>query len=194
MPTRLRGMLEQIDREEAQAALETCGRRVEQYAWLRAALYDRDVSEDRHFRRAFVSHFKLRQKDRDYLRFCFAWLEEHKGRPVSFDMALMDLFRAFGILDPATASKLASAVDPRLPVWDSQILGSMGIRPLALEQGIRRVEKIVEAYEKLQWWYDRYLRSKSGRTAAQLFDEVYPDTGFSQLKKVDFVVWSILWS
>lgn len=187
-------MLEQIDLEEARTALETCARRVEQYAWLREALYDRDVAADRHFRRAFVSHFKLRQKDREELRFCFDWLEEHKNRPVSFETALMDLSRGLGLLDPATASKLASAIDPRLPVWDSQILGSMGIRPLALEKGSRRAEKTVEAYEKLQRWYDRYLRSKSGRTAARLFDEVYPDTGFSQIKKVDFVVWSILWS
>lgn len=187
-------MLEQIDVEEAREALESVRRRVEQYAWLMNALEERDVSQDRHFRRAYVSHFKLRQKERDYLRFCFEWLEENKGRSPSFEEALWELWRAFGAVDPATASKLVSTVDPRLPVWDTQILGSMGIRPFSLERGGGRLERTAEAYARLRSWYDRYLRSRDGRMAVQVFDEVYPDTGFSQQKKVDFVIWSILWS
>ena len=45
-------MLEQIDVTEAREALLTVRRRVEQYAWLMYALHTRDISEDRHFRRA----------------------------------------------------------------------------------------------------------------------------------------------
>lgn len=187
-------MLEQIDLEDAREALQTVRRRVEQYDWLMGALYDRDVSEDRHFRRAYLSHFKLRQKDREFLRFYFTWLEEHKHRRVSFEQALLAIYREFGVLDPASASKLAATIDPDLPVWDTQILGSMGIRPLALEKDRRRVEKTIEAYEKLSAWYERYLASRDGRMAVKVFDEVYPDSGFSPMKKADFTIWSILWS
>ena len=72
-------MLEQIDVTEAREALLTVRRRVEQYAWLMNALHTRDISEDRHFRRAWLNHFKLRDKDREFCRFCFRWLEETIG-------------------------------------------------------------------------------------------------------------------
>ena len=172
-------MLEQIDVTEAKEALLTIHRRVEQYAWLLHALETRDISEDRHFRRAWLNHFKLRDKDREFCRYCFRWLEEHKGRRVSFEQALLDLYHRFGILDPASASKLAATIDPALPVWDPQILGSLGIRPWALEKSGRRIEKTLEAYDKLEGWYTRYLNSRDGRMAVQVFDEIYPGTGFS---------------
>ena len=187
-------MLEQIDVTEARDALLTVRRRVEQYAWLMNALHTRDISEDRHFRRAWLNHFKLRDKDREFCRFCFRWLEEHKEERVSFEQALLDLYRRFGVLDPASASKLAATIDPSLPVWDTQILGSLGIRPLALERSGRRVERTIEAYDKLTAWYIRYLAGKDGRMAVQVFDEVYPGTGFDPMKKADFTIWSILWS
>ena len=187
-------MLEQIDVTEAKAALLTVRRRVEQYAWLLHALESRDISEDRHFRRAWLNHFKLRDKDREFCRFCTRWLEAHKGRRVSFEQALLDLYYRFGVLDPASASKLAATIDPGLPVWDAQILGSLGIRPYALEKSGRRVEKTLEAYEKLELWYRRYLSSRDGRMAVQVFDEIYPGTGFDPVKKADFTIWSILWS
>ena len=187
-------MLEQIDVTEAREALLTVRRRVEQYAWLMNALHTRDISEDRHFRRAWLNHFKLRDKDREFCRFCFRWLEEHKEGRVSFEQALLDLYRRFGVLDPASASKLAATIDPSLPVWDTQILGSLGIRPLALERSGRRVERTIEAYDKLMAWYVRYLAGKDGRMAVQVFDEVYPGTGFDPMKKADFTIWSILWS
>ncbi len=187
-------VLEQIDVTEAKAALLTVHRRVEQYAWLLHALETRDISEDRHFRRAYLNHFKLRDKDREFVRFYFRYLEDHKGRRVSFEQALLALYRKFGLLDPASASKLAATLDPTLPVWDTQILGSLGIRPFALEKSGRRVEKTIEAYDKLTAWYDRYLTSRDGRMAVQVFDEIYPGTGFSAMKKADFTIWSILWS
>ncbi len=187
-------MLEQIDVTEAREALLTVRRRVEQYAWLLRALETRDISEDRHFRRAYLNHFKLRDKDREFCRFYFRYLEEHKGRHVSFEQALLAIYRRFGLLDPASASKLAATCDPTLPVWDTQILGSLGIRPFALEKSGRRVEKTIEAYDKLVAWYDRYLTSRDGRMAVQVFDEIYPGTGFSAMKKADFTIWSILWS
>ena len=187
-------VLEQIEREEALAALATIRRRVEQYAWMIHALQTRDISEDRHFRRAFLSQYKLRQQDREVLRFYFRWLEEHKRRSVSFEQALLDLYRAFGLLEPAAASKLAATIDPSLPVWDAQMLGRLGVRPLALERDHRRVERTLEAYETLRDWYGCYLLSRDGRMAVEVFDTVYPETGFSDMKKVDFVIWSILWS
>jgi hypothetical protein len=190
----VRAVLEQIDVTEAKEALLTIHRRVEQYAWLLHAMETRDISEDRHFRRAWLNHFKLRDRDRDFCRFCTRWLEEHKGSRVSFEQALLDLYGQFGLLDPASASKLAATIDPSLPVWDTQILGSLGIRPWALEKSGRRVEKTLEAYEKLTLWYDRYLSSRDGRMAVQVFDEIYPATGFSAMKKADFTIWSILWS
>ena len=187
-------MLEQIHVEQAQEALLTIRRRVEQYAWLRHALYTRDVSQDRHFRRVFLSQFKLRDKDREFLRCAFAWLEEHKHREVSFEEALLALYRETGLLDPAAASKLASAIDPTLPVWDTQILYALGVRPMDGQRAQRRVERTIEAYEKLCGFYDRYLSSKDGQTAVAVFDRVYPDTDFSDLKKADFTIWSVLWS
>lgn len=187
-------MLEQIDVTEAREALLTIRRRVEQYGWLLHTLESRDISDDRHFRRAWLSQFKLRGRDRDFGRFCTRWLEEHKGRRVSFEQALLELYRAFGVLDPAAASKLAATIDPALPVWDTQILGSLGIRPWALERSGRRVEQTLEAYDRLCAWYDRYLSGRDGQMAVRVFDEVYPDTGFAPMRKADFTIWSILWS
>lgn len=187
-------MLEQIEREDARAALESVARRVEQYGWLLKALPERDVSEDRHFRRAYLSYYKLRQKDREFLRFYFDYLETHKSRHITFEQAFLAIYRRFGIFDPASASKLAATVDPNLPVWDSQILGSLGIRPLSLERDRCRAEKTLDAYDRLCAFYGRYLSSRSGRMAVALFEEVYPGTGFTPIKKADFVLWSVLWS
>ena len=68
------------------------------------------------------------------------------------------------------------------------------LQVLALERDHRRVERTLEAYETLRDWYGRYLLSRDGRMAVEVFDTVYPETGFSDMKKVDFVIWSILWS
>ncbi len=187
-------MMEQIDVTEAREALLTIRRRVEQYSWLMRTLESRDISEDRHFRRAYLNQFKLRDKDREFCRFYFCYLEENKGGSGCFEGELFALYHRFGMLDPVAASKLAATIDPNLPVWDPQILGSMGVRPFTLEKSGRRAEKILEVYDRLCLWYDRYLSSRDGRMAVQVFEEIYPNTGFSNLKKADFTIWSILWS
>jgi hypothetical protein len=54
-----------------------------------------------------------------------------------------------------------------------------------------RIEETIQLYERIVDWYKDYLKDEEGQKIIELFDEEYPNTGITDIKKVDFVIWQI---
>jgi hypothetical protein len=40
-------------------------------------------------------------------------------------------------------------------------------------------------------WYNDYHKDERGQKIIELYDEEYPNTGITDIKKIDFVIWQI---
>jgi len=150
-----------------------------------------DVSRDRDFQRAFNHFYRIRQRSEAWYRIYYGYMEVEKGRHPSFGTTLRFLNEKLARYEPSFASKLVATHDPTLPVWDTYVLGSMGIE--APSYGARdRFERAEHVYRRIQAWYEKYLASPTGLEIISLFDDRVPEKDrLTNLKKLDFVLWQM---
>jgi hypothetical protein len=94
------------------------------------------------------------------------------------------------VYEASFASKLTASVEPTLPVIDAFVLKNMGLR-LPAPTSRDRLRAIVDTHRRVADGYARLLASDDGRAAVASFDAAYPDTGLTDLKKLDLVLWQI---
>jgi hypothetical protein len=102
------------------------------------------------------------------------------------------LWSAFGRCEASFSSKLVATIDPEQLIWDSIVLGNVGIaRP---NYGCKdRLADAKTVYRSLCDWYAQYLLSSdTGRLIISLFNQnVKERTRITDVKKVDFVLWQM---
>lgn len=54
-----------------------------------------------------------------------------------------------------------------------------------------REAKTVEVYQELCDMYREFIESSTGTMIRDLFEQRYPSSGISELKKIDLVLWQI---
>lgn len=159
------------------------------YQRIQARLHETDVREDRDFQRAFNGFYRVR-RGADWQQVFYALLEQEKAHRRGFESVLRDLHAATGRHEASFASKLAASVNPALPVLDAFVLKNVGLRlPSAGRRD--RLDAIVDVHAQVGRWYANALSSPYGKAAVQAFDAVYPDSGVTDLKKLDLVLWQM---
>jgi hypothetical protein len=176
-------------RESINIALTRLGRGLDQYLWIQRCVHGCDVSSDREFQRRFNAFYRVRRAVEWRIAF-FRLLERSKAAPMSFPDALRALYLATNRVEASFASKLVATLDPGKPVIDRFVLANFGLR-LPAAGGASREERIVQVYDSLRSNYDLLLRDPIGALIIDMFDQRYPNSPVSQLKKVDLVLWQI---
>ncbi len=159
------------------------------YRGIQARLHGTDTRVDRDFQRAFNGFYRVRRGSKWQAAF-YDLLEQEKASPRGFAASLRDLHATTGRHEASFASKLAATVDPALPVLDAFVLKNVGLRlPSAGRRD--RLAAIVDVHAQVGRWYADALASPYGQAAVQAFDAVYPDSGVTDLKKLDLVLWQM---
>lgn len=173
--------------DEIDVALARVPPGLEKYRWIQDRARICDVSTDSVFQRRFKGFYRIRRND----AWCspyFRLLEDAKAEPISFADTLRILRERTSRLEASFASKLVHTVDPTLPVLDRFVLTNMGLR-LPYPNVQQRERRLVELYGELRARYRSIEASALGQKIRARFDETFPDSGVSELKKIDLVLW-----
>lgn len=164
---------------------------MKKYKRIMDTLYWTDVSTDKDFQRAFNDFFVMRQRKSQYYDMFYSFLEQKKDEGVTFEETLEYLKGADGQLEISFSSKLIHIINPNRPIWDNNVSVQhfgMKLPGYNIDSAIRQKEIIKVYHEYCSRFYE-YLDSSEGRTVIRLFNEKYPHTGFTDAKKIDFLMW-----
>jgi len=155
------------------------------------SMYKRsNVLEDRDFQRLYNGFYVMGWRSKDWYSYYYKMLEGLKEHSSSFEDILKALKERSGKLEASFASKMYATRNPDYPIIDKWVLKYMHLSlPSANQQN--RLEKTVQVYSDLIASFKELLRSKEGKEHIKLFDEIYPNSGISDTKKVDFILWQL---
>ena len=162
------------------------------YKKIMDALYWTDVSADKDFQRAFNDFFVMRSRKSRYYEMFYSYLEEKKDRGTTFEETLDHLNKAEGRFEISFSSKLIHVLNPNRPIWDHNVaVEHFRMRLPGYGVGIpARRREIIRAYHEFCSRFYEYLESSQGQTILRLFNDKYPHTGFTDAKKLDFLLWA----
>ncbi|MST82492.1 hypothetical protein [Bilifractor porci] len=181
-----------IDVETAKSILQNDDKLypgMKKYKHIMDSLHWTDVSKDRDFQRTFNGFFKVIFRNDDFYTLFYSYLESHKETAVTFEETLEHLKQAEGQLELSFSSKLIAVINPKRPIWD-KIVAVNHFGMVVPTDDDNRQERIVRLYHEYCSRYYEYIYSNEGQTLIRLFDERYPSTGFSDAKKIDFILWA----
>lgn len=162
------------------------------YKQIMEALHQTNVSTDADFRRTFNRFFVMRSRTSLYYDKFYSFLQERKDVGASFEEALEELKNSNGKLEISFASKLVHVIDPTQPIWDRNVsVLHFGMKAPGYGKpiGVRQAEAIKVYHDYSDMFYE-YLKSNDGQELIRLFDDKYPNSGLTDVKKLDFILWA----
>jgi len=132
-----------------------------------------------------------RHEENFYIEF-YSYFESLKGNVPEFKDALETFFKKIGKVEASFISKMLHLFDNNLPIFDNNILKVFKVvKPTYSSDHKKRILKVVGIYRRLKQWYEDFLPSSEGQKWIKLFDEQYPDSNISSVKKIDFILWKL---
>ena len=119
----------------------------------------------------------------------FRLMEQMKNsQEVNFRMVLGQVRLIQNTYEVSFSSKQLHTLNPRCLIWDSVVTGRhFGIKvPTSREN---REEACSKRYEEYEEKFLKFLSSEEGQLIIRLFDGKFPDSGISDVKKIDFILW-----
>jgi hypothetical protein len=155
-------------------------------------LHETDVSSNLAFQRKFKGFYKIRNGD-SWCRAYFGYMEKQKYSSFTFEDVISFLYKATSRIEPSFSSKLMSTINPDWPIWDKNVLTQLSIkRPkYRKEDKQKQLLETIETYGNLVKWYSNYMETQNARDVIQLFDSLFPDTKFTNVRKIDQALWSM---
>jgi hypothetical protein len=175
--------------DEIQTALSRLQPGLDRYLWLQHHVRLRDVSTDEEFQRCFCRFYRVR-RDFQWRPVYFGLLESSKVRGIDFPAALREINRRTHRIEASFASKLVATLDPTRPVIDQFVLHCFGLR-LPTFGTVDREAKTVAVYDQLCAQYETFMHSPTAAIILERFEDQYPGSNVTPLKKLDLVLWQI---
>lgn len=148
-----------------------------------------NVAHDQYFQTKYNAFYRVRQRSPEWYKAYYQYMENLKGREVSFSAVLRYFKNILGRYEPSFTSKLVATHNPSVPIWDVHVLRNIGLRAPSYNSP-KKYEKAEAAYSEIQEWYARYVCSQEGKLIIRKFDELIKESAaISDLKKIDFVLW-----
>lgn len=161
---------------------------IERYRSIMEKLWRVDVSLDERFQKTYENFYTLGRYSKEFRRDYFAYMERCKETVPSFEEAL-SYFLKYGTLEVSFSSKLVHTLDPEQPIWDKNVTDRHFGYKIPAYGTKDREKKILNRYKRYKRDFLNYVASDDGKAVIRAFDEAFPKTGFTDLKKVDFVLW-----
>ncbi|WP_028453002.1 hypothetical protein [Chitinilyticum aquatile] len=177
----------QLSTAQIDAALPKIEAGLKQYLWLQARVSIDPFFEDVEFRRRY-NHFYRVRRGPAWQNTFYSLMAQAKREQLQFQEVLDLLLEATGRYEASFASKLIATLQTSKPVIDSVVLKNLGLRlpsPNVLDRG----PKICKLHAELEHMFASYLQTSTGKYLVQEFNRAYPNTGTSDEKKLDLVLW-----
>jgi len=154
------------------------------------SLHNCDVSKTQDFQKLFNDFYRMRQRSREFYQQFYNYFELHKSIDVKFENVLMYLHTSTLRYEPSFSSKLLATINPNMPIWDANVLSNLSIKPPGYSQK-NRLNAIIKTYRSLGNWHSKYLNTQNAIDVMDVFDKIYPGIRITNVKKIDFVLWSL---
>ena len=178
-----------LSREEILSALGKLEPGLSRYCWIQEHVATCDVTKDAEFQKRFNGFYRVRRGP-SWRSSYYALMHAAKEREILFPEVLARLHQATGMVEASFASKLVATLDPAKPVIDSVVLSHFGLR-LPHLHAIDRQARVVGIYRSLSEAHAELAAAPVARMIRDLFDQEFPNTNLTPLKKVDLVLWQI---
>lgn len=189
--TIINSTLEDIGEEEIICALGKINKGLEKYQYIMKNFRSVDVFKDYNFRRKFNGFYRVRRNE-VFMEKYYSYMEDNKDKEIKFEDTFKYIYKELGRVEASFSSKLVATINPNLPILDSMVLGNIGIRmPGYYKDDDYRIEEIIKIYYIVVEWYEEVLKSNKAKDMIKMFDEKYPDSNISEIKKIDFILWQI---
>lgn len=163
---------------------------LEKYQYIMGRFRKVDVSEDTEFQSVYRDFYQMRRFYSDeFARKYFRLMEQLKGMDgVTFKMAFERVKHIQCTYETSFSSKMAHTFNPQTPIWDKIVTTDhFGFRSPTGQKD--REQKTVRRFEEYSWKFRGYMKSKEGQMFIGMFDKAFPDSGISDVKKIDFILW-----
>lgn len=161
---------------------------IERYQFIMEKVRQVDVSSDEGFQKIYENFYTLGRYPKEFRRDYFDYMERSKGRSLQFEETL-SYFLKYGTFEVSFSSKLVHTLDPEQPIWDRNVTDKHFGYKIPAYGTKDREKKILDRYGRYKRDFLKYMTSDDGKAVIRAFDEAFPKTGFTDLKKVDFVLW-----
>lgn len=161
---------------------------LKQYQQIMERFYLVDVSTDKEFQRIFNGFYRMRQRPKDYYTYYFHLMESCKNKNKNFEFIFRSIYENTGRCEASFSSKMLATLSPEKPIWDKYVLENLNFKvPNSTDRN--RIEKVISLYNQIDIWYKNYLLLDESEENIMAFDNMYPNTGFTNTKKIDFILW-----
>lgn len=149
-----------------------------------------NFTEDYYFQTKFKGFYRVR-RNQDFCDVYFKFLNDHKvNEAITFGETLNHIYSKMNRVEASFASKLVATINPNLPVWDKEVLRNIGSElNKNYVKDSDRINACIEKYEAMKDWYNEKLTSDNGKDFVEKFDNRYPNTNLTNLKKIDLILW-----
>lgn len=147
-----------------------------------------DVSSDESFQKTYENFYTLGRYPKEFRRDYFAYMERGKEAKPSFEETL-SYFLKYGTFEVSFSSKLVHTLNPEQPIWDRNVTDKHFGHKIPAYGTKDREKKVLDRYGRYKRDFLKYMASDDGKAVIRAFDKAFPKTGFTDLKKVDFVLW-----
>lgn len=176
--------------ERAKIIIHSIGPGLKKYKLIMDSLNNVDVSQDAEFQRSFNGFYRIRQRDKAFYSTYYSLMEKCKNKPMEFRDVLETIYLENQRIEASFSSKLLATINTSMPIWDVFVLENLKLKKPA-QYSKTRIEDSVKLYNRIVEWYDDITHSFSGKQLIDIFDEEYPDSNISNVKKIDFILWQI---
>ena len=173
------------------ANLERRRKDLERYSYIMNSFRRTDVSQDEAFQKTFTHFYRVRRNS-EWRQVYYRLFEDSKQNTnISFEAILRAIYACTGRIEASFSSKMLATLNPEMPIWDSIVLSKLGMKPKQNLTKEERLSQSVQIYNAIIAWYANFKQTPEARRFAEAFDRAFPEyRGFSELKKIDFLIWS----
>lgn len=165
---------------------------LKKYLHIMSRVHDTDVSKDIDFQMDFRDFYQMRRfYSENFAQHYFNLLQQLKdsAENMTFEMALERIKHIQGTYEMSFSSKMLHTINPLHPIWDSVVTKQhFGIKAPYASCKNRETACCMKYKDYEDTFYD-YMATDEGCMIIHMFDERFPNSGISDAKKIDFVLW-----
>jgi hypothetical protein len=178
-----------MDDNHILAAIINAKKGISQYLEIMELFPKSNVAMDHNFQRKYNAFYRVRQRNENWYRVYYQFMEDQKGHNISFTEVLHYFKMKLGRYEPSFSSKLLATHNPDMPVWDVHVQSNIDLKPPPYYSS-KKFELAQSAYQKIQAWYKDFECSPEGEKIINMFDNLIIESKFiTNTKKIDFVLW-----
>ena len=148
-----------------------------------------DISKDEEFQKTFDAFFKVR-RDEKWRREYYNYFQKVKNnKDIKFEEILNHLKDSTGNIEASFSSKLLATINPNMPIWDQFVLKYYDIK-IEDNNPKERIKDITEKYYEIIEKENEELQKEDIKEAIKQFREDFKEYNLSDIKILDFMIWS----